>query len=200
ILMDLQMPEMDGFTATRHIRLKESKDGGHIPVVAMTAHAMMEHRIKCFDAGMDDYITKPLEGKIIFQTIERILKKIPSSIKEEFPSHSENIIFDSKAFLERLDGNMQLFRKTLSLSLDDITSEIMNLTSAIEKGESSKIKFHAHSIKGVSSNISACTLKNIAGKIEDLSFSDNKSQIKELEKELFREFEKFKENLRELHV
>jgi signal transduction histidine kinase/DNA-binding response OmpR family regulator len=196
ILMDLQMPEMDGFTATRYIRLKEKEHGGHVPVIAMTAHAMKEHRIKCFDAGMDDYITKPLEGKVIFQTIEKLLKKIPFQIKEEFPSGDENIIFDGKAFLDRLDGNVQLFRKTLALSLDDITSEIRNLTSAIEKGEGNKIKFHAHSIKGVSSNISAGILKKIAGTIEDLSFSDDKEEIKELEKELYMEFEKFKEKLK----
>ncbi|MEQ8221506.1 MAG: ATP-binding protein, partial [Candidatus Eremiobacterota bacterium] len=199
ILMDLQMPEMDGFTATRHIRLKEEKEGGHIPVIAMTAHAMKEHRMECFAAGIDDYITKPLEGRVIFQTIERVLKKIPSPTKEEFPPSVENIIFDSKAFLERLDGNLQLFRKTLSLSLDDITSEIMNLTAAIEKGECKKIKFHAHSIKGVSSNLSAGMLKNIAEKIESLSFSDNKEMLKDLEKELYIEFEKFKEKLKELN-
>ncbi len=197
ILMDLQMPEMDGFTATRLIRLKEEKEGGHIPVIAMTAHAMKEHRIKCLESGMDDYITKPLEGKVIFQAIERVLKKIPFPIKEEFPDHVENIIFDSKAFLNRLDGNIQLFKKTISLSLDDLTSEIMNLTSAIEKGESNKIKFHAHSIKGVSSNLSAGMLKHISAKIEDLSFSGNKGHIKELEKELYIEFEKFKERLKD---
>ncbi|MEQ8171512.1 MAG: response regulator [Candidatus Eremiobacterota bacterium] len=198
ILMDLQMPEMDGFTATRHIRLREEREGGHIPVIAMTAHAMKEHRKKCFDAGMDDYITKPMEGRVIFQAVERVLKKIPLLIKEEFPPPVENIIFDSKAFLDRLDGNLQLFRRTLSLSLDDITSEIMNLTSAIEKGERKKIKFHAHSIKGVSSNLSAGKLRNIAEKIER-SFSDNEGKLKELEKELYIEFEKFKERLKELN-
>jgi two-component system, sensor histidine kinase and response regulator len=71
VLMDVQMPEMDGFEATHHIRALEQKSGGHIPIIAMTAHAMPGDRERCLDAGMDDYVTKPLESRVLFSVIDR---------------------------------------------------------------------------------------------------------------------------------
>jgi two-component system sensor histidine kinase/response regulator len=71
VLMDVQMPEMDGFEATRHIRALEQKSGEHIPIIAMTAHAMPGDRERCLDAGMDDYVTKPLESRVLFNVIDR---------------------------------------------------------------------------------------------------------------------------------
>ena len=71
VLMDVQMPEMDGFEATRHIRAWEEQNGQHIPIIAMTAHAMAGDRERCLEAGMDDYITKPLEPHVLFNVIDR---------------------------------------------------------------------------------------------------------------------------------
>ncbi len=75
ILMDVQMPKMDGFEATMAIRKKEEKTGKHVPIIAMTAHAMPEDKRKCFEAGMDDYLTKPLNPKELFDTIENNKKR-----------------------------------------------------------------------------------------------------------------------------
>lgn len=71
VLMDVQMPEMDGFEATRIIRVWEAQNGQHIPIIAMTAHAMTGDRERCINAGMDDYITKPLEPRVLFTAIDR---------------------------------------------------------------------------------------------------------------------------------
>ncbi len=71
ILMDVQMPEMDGFDATRGIRKAEKQSGTHTPIVAMTAHAMKGDREKCIEAGMDFYITKPVNPSELFETIEK---------------------------------------------------------------------------------------------------------------------------------
>ena len=71
ILMDVQMPDMDGFEATGHIRAWEKQHGQHIPIIAMTAHAMQGDRERCLDAGMDDYVTKPLQPKVLFNVLER---------------------------------------------------------------------------------------------------------------------------------
>jgi signal transduction histidine kinase/DNA-binding response OmpR family regulator len=73
ILMDIQMPQLDGFEATRIIRIREKRYGGHIPIYAMTAHAMKGDRERCLDAGMDGYISKPIKPKELFQTIESII-------------------------------------------------------------------------------------------------------------------------------
>jgi two-component system, sensor histidine kinase and response regulator len=71
VLMDVQMPEMDGFEATRRIRAWEEQNGQHIPIIAMTAHAMAGDRERCLEAGMDDYVTKPLEPRALFNAIDR---------------------------------------------------------------------------------------------------------------------------------
>ncbi|MEE9502409.1 MAG: response regulator, partial [Candidatus Aminicenantaceae bacterium] len=74
ILMDVQMPVMDGFEATETIRKKEESTGGHIPIIAMTAHAMKGDRERCLESGMDDYMTKPLNPAEVFQKINDAMK------------------------------------------------------------------------------------------------------------------------------
>jgi len=75
ILMDVQMPKMDGLETTMAIRKKEAKTGKHVPIIAMTAHVMLEDKKKCFDAGMDIYLSKPLNTKELFDTIENLTNK-----------------------------------------------------------------------------------------------------------------------------
>jgi CheY-like chemotaxis protein len=82
VLMDVQMPKMDGFQATRLIRAKEKETGLHIPIIAMTAHAMKGDREKCLDVGMDDYIAKPLNVKQLSETIARVMSLLPAAGEE----------------------------------------------------------------------------------------------------------------------
>lgn len=83
VLMDVQMPEMDGFEATRRIRQWESGQGRHIPIIAMTAHALKGDRELCIEAGMDDYITKPLEPNVLFNTLDRWTQTAETSVDEQ---------------------------------------------------------------------------------------------------------------------
>jgi two-component system, sensor histidine kinase and response regulator len=73
ILMDVQMPDMDGFEATGHIRAREQSSGAHLPIIAMTAHAMKGDEERCLAAGMDGYTSKPVQVEALFATIDRIL-------------------------------------------------------------------------------------------------------------------------------
>lgn len=73
VLMDVQMPVMDGLTATRTIRQGEERTGTHMPIVAVTAHAMTGDRERCIEAGMDDYVTKPIDATILLAAMERLL-------------------------------------------------------------------------------------------------------------------------------
>jgi len=79
ILMDVQMPEMDGCSATEAIRSREEGSGRHIPIIAMTAHAMTGDSDRCFQAGMDGYITKPIQRQRLFDTIAEIMAKVPTA-------------------------------------------------------------------------------------------------------------------------
>ena len=76
--MDVQMPEMDGLEAATAIRAKESRTGEHIPIIALTAHAMAGDRVRCLGAGMDEYITKPIRAKQLFETINRTVDALAS--------------------------------------------------------------------------------------------------------------------------
>ncbi|MFH1242162.1 MAG: response regulator [Pseudomonadota bacterium] len=78
ILMDVQMPGMDGFETTKAIREKEEREGGHIPIVAMTAHAIKGDRERCLEAGMDDYVPKPIRAEELFRVIE---SRVSSRVK-----------------------------------------------------------------------------------------------------------------------
>jgi len=86
ILMDVQMPIMDGLEATRAIRAKEKLSGGHIPIVAMTAHALKDDQQRCLSAGMDDYVSKPIRTAELFAAIERATGKSPSAVAPAEPS------------------------------------------------------------------------------------------------------------------
>jgi CheY-like chemotaxis protein len=91
VLMDVQMPEMDGFEATAAIRAKESRTGSHVPIIAMTAHALKGDRERCLKAGMDDYVAKPIRAQQLFDTIETVVagSGTPKSPPDQRPSEGE---------------------------------------------------------------------------------------------------------------
>jgi CheY-like chemotaxis protein/HPt (histidine-containing phosphotransfer) domain-containing protein len=88
ILMDVQMPEMDGLEATRQIREMEKATSWHIPIIAMTAHAMQGDRERCLEAGMDDYLSKPLEPKVLFNVLERWVRSGEENVVEAGQDYS----------------------------------------------------------------------------------------------------------------
>ena len=88
VLMDVQMPDMDGFEATHQIRELENETGRHIPIIAMTAHAMQGDRERCLEAGMDDYVSKPLEPKVLFSALDRWIQTDQVTVEEEFQDYS----------------------------------------------------------------------------------------------------------------
>jgi hypothetical protein len=75
LLMDVQMPLLDGLDATRAIRAREAASGGHLPIIAMTANACPEDRQRCLQAGMDDYLSKPIQSSLFLEAIERLIGK-----------------------------------------------------------------------------------------------------------------------------
>jgi len=171
------MPEMDGYEATRRIRLLSNKVSG-IPIVAMTANALKGDREKCLAAGMDDYISKPVEPASLRIAIERILR-LPSGSKAETqvrasrpPIPSGGKIFDRDDFLARMENDKSLMDEMLPLFLKDMDRRVGELEKAVGKDNKTAIGV-AHAIKGAASNAGAGLLHDAAKLLEDALKSES---------------------------
>jgi PAS domain S-box-containing protein len=138
VLMDVQMPEMDGLEATVAIRARERSSGGHVPIVAMTAHAMEGDRERCLSAGMDDYVTKPVEAERLVQAVESAAGGL-----------------DRKTAAARLGGDRVLLRDLLEIFLAECPAMVSNIRKAIEAKDPVALRHAAHALKGSVSNFAA---------------------------------------------
>jgi CheY-like chemotaxis protein len=150
VLMDVQMPEMDGLTATRNIRDKEKPTGVHIPIIAMTAHAMKGDKERCLEAGMDGYISKPVSSQGIADLIAETFKNesrigasatVPTA--QAMPS-----LWDRTKALERVDGDESLLRELVQIFLDESPKQLAILQKAIATANLKELEEAAHSLKG----------------------------------------------------
>jgi two-component system sensor histidine kinase/response regulator len=155
VLMDVSMPEMDGFAATAHIRERERRRGGHIPIVAMTAHAMKGDRERCLDAGMDDYLAKPIRPKELRTMLERII-----------PEAKCDAAFDRVAALERVDGDEEFFRTLIDLFLRDCPGWQHDMHQGLVEGNWKLVGRAAHTLKGAAANLEAGPTVEAGQKLE----------------------------------
>jgi PAS domain S-box-containing protein len=173
VLMDIQMPEMDGFEATAKIRgVKELKE---IPILAMTAHAMAGDRQKSFDMGMNDHVTKPIDPEELFRALVRWIPprhadnvaaapKAPTEKDAELPEALPG--FDLRGALARVNGNRRLYRNLLVKLHDDYAEAHATLVALLEKSDTEGARIMAHTIKGVAGNVGALGLQTAAAEIE----------------------------------
>jgi len=176
VLMDVQMPETDGLQAARLIRNPESGAmDPFIPIVALTANATREDRGKCMDAGMDDYISKPVDPDELFAVILSHVPHAEVSENEDSPVYEKKQvsppdssleIFNSQEFLNRLGGNEKLYLEIIKDMPQYISEVIGRLKIAIHEKNAAEICLCAHSLKGMSSNISAKMLRDISSQVE----------------------------------
>jgi CheY-like chemotaxis protein len=154
ILMDVQMPEMDGFEATRAIRQKEKKTGLHVHIIAMTAHAMKGDRERCLEAGMDDYVSKPIQPNSLSDAIKRWGKEIPDKPEGAGGDESERV-FDREMLLKYLNGDEPFLREILEMFLKDAPGQIQKMKDYFEARDFTKLGFRAHALKGAAGHIYA---------------------------------------------
>jgi len=150
VFMDVQMPEMDGLTATRKIRESEMQTGSHIPIIAMTAHAMKGDKERCLEAGMDAYITKPVSSAGIEEMIAGIFiaeHKTHVLVPIAEPRRSSSAWDPAKA-LEKVDGDEPLLRELIQIFLEEIPQQLANLQQAIETSDFDKVERTAHRLNG----------------------------------------------------
>jgi CheY-like chemotaxis protein len=161
VLMDVQMPEMGGIEATTQIRAREQTTGTHVRIVAMTAHAMSGDRDRCIAAGMDAYVSKPINPKALFAVVEQDQPAAPP-----LENKDSNPRFDPATALDRLGGDRQLFEEVVRLFLEDCPARLAAIKAAIEARDPEAIRSAAHALKGAAGNLSAQRLAEAASTLE----------------------------------
>lgn len=144
VLMDVQMPEMNGFEATAEIRRRESETGRHLPVIAMTAHAMKGDRERCLAAGMDGYVSKPIRAAELFNAIESLVSISEAHTGKLKPAETE---FDCSALLGRAEGDMELVRELVRIFLESSPQLLSEIREAVTRGDGKRLECAAHSLK-----------------------------------------------------
>jgi two-component system sensor histidine kinase/response regulator len=167
VLMDLQMPEMDGLEATRAIRKRERKTGDHIPIVALTARVVKEDAEACLDAGMDAYVAKPLRARDLFAAIEGVLTPARSAASRR----PDEPLMDERRLLERVGGDRQALRELVELFLDDAPRLLTRVLEAIEARDAPALQAAAHALKGAVSNFAAPAATQAAARLQQMGES-----------------------------
>jgi PAS domain S-box-containing protein len=176
VLMDVQMPEMDGFGATKAIRDPASAVLDHrIPIVAMTAHAMQGDREKCLEAGMDDYLSKPIRPLALAEALERWLPKKKEfgrpkveaeQAKPENGQGEDVAVWDRAGMMERLMDDDELARTIVAGFLEDVPRQIEALRDCLRTGDGPATERQCHTIKGASANVGGEALRTYAAGME----------------------------------
>ena len=189
ILMDSQMPEMDGFQATQEIRRREQASGRHIRIIAVTASAMKEDRERCLAAGMDDYISKPIDADQLIASVEyeapsttaetnpaaitaTITAPTAMSVTDE-PTDSQSTGFDLQAALQRVRGKNQLLREMMAILAADLPQALAQIDTALSNQDAQSIERIAHHLSGAASTICADEISATLSEIEQLARMHN---------------------------
>jgi len=167
ILMDCQMPEMDGYSATAAIRRQSDILAPDVPIIAMTADIQEETKRRCLDAGMNDYISKPVTPKDLASVLEKWLFRATSpSVSSRNAVIERETSFDEEEILERLMGDQNMARDVILLFLKQLPGQISELKKTVANFDASAVAGVAHMIRGGASNVAATAVRNAARDIE----------------------------------
>jgi signal transduction histidine kinase/DNA-binding response OmpR family regulator len=181
VLMDVQMPEMDGFDATAAIRRREAGTGRRIPIIAMTAHAMDGDRARCIEAGMDDYVAKPIMARALLQAVSRWGTRAGEQPARS--SRSESIESDPVLRLDQLHessgGDPELEREILAAFLSSAPGLLARMETSITRGDPALLAAAAHALKGSSRAVGAETLGVACEELETLGRQNDLSAARD---------------------
>ena len=199
VLMDIQMPVMNGYEAAGTIRAVEKDTNRRVPIIALTAGTVAGEKERCIAAGMDDYLPKPLNSKLLFMAFDKYLHG-NSSISMEQPTIVEDLElhYDKKSVMEKYDNDEQFVTMFINTAFETMPQYIYDLQEAIFAKDLKQIKFNAHSLKGMSRSICFNIMTDYALKLEKCSESDDDemmAQCKDIFVLLLKEFDYLKNEL-----
>jgi len=148
VLMDVQMPEMGGLEATAVVREREKATGGHVPIVAITAHAMQGDRARCLEAGMDAYVSKPIRALEVLETIEGLVSIYPAAAVRKPGRRRAGVGVDEVALLANVGGDRKLLRELVELFLTDCARWSAGIREAVKARDAEALARTAHALKG----------------------------------------------------
>ncbi len=192
--MDVMMTEKRGYKATEKNRENEKKQGGHMPIVALTASTTSDGRRKCLESGMDDFLSKPVKPDAIMAALEKWVARETHEERElkteEVEDPCDKEIFDREALLEKMMNDAQVVQQIIDLFLEDTPKRIFTLKNALDNKDGATVGVHAHTIKGAAGNICAEALMKSAFEVEKSGKAGDIEMAAEHYQEISRQFEK----------
>jgi two-component system, sensor histidine kinase and response regulator len=195
VLMDVQMPQMDGFEATRFIRDKEAGTGRHTPIVAMTAHAMKGDRERCLVAGMDEYLSKPIQREELLRILTWVADSsahqiVPQGTPEQSEPPESSPAIDLAAAMDRLGGDEELFAELVGLFRGEGPRMIQEISEALAARDSAALQRTAHGLKGAAGYLGGTQTVEAAHRLELIGASGELSAAPEAFQRLQEEIER----------
>ena len=201
VLMDVQMPEMDGLTATTRIREQEKQTDRHVPIIAMTAHAMRGDRERCIEAGMDDYVSKPISASTLLEAIYRVVP-IPAreagSASAAEPLESADDADELAALLEAFNNDGTFFTDVADMFITDYPPMVETLKKAIADEDGALLSRTAHSLKGMARNFQVDGAADAAQQLELLAEQGQFEAAKDLSRRMADELAGFERRLKRM--
>jgi CheY-like chemotaxis protein len=173
VLMDVQMPVMGGFEATRLIRELEAGSGRRTPIIAVTAHAMKGDREACFEAGMDGFVPKPIQSAKLLEVLERLgTGSMPGPNAQVATADADQPdALDEVALMKLVAGNRELAGELAELFLEDLEPRVSEITDAVTERDADRLRAGAHVLRGSAGTMKAEIVSAAAGVLEAMGRS-----------------------------
>ncbi len=203
ILMDVQMPEMDGLTATMRVRELEKQTRRHIPIIAMTAHAMRGDRERCLEVGMDDYLPKPISPALLVETIQRVLPRhdkphAPEPAAEPPSSPDPGEDPSLRVLLEDFNDDFSFFKEIAEMFISDYPPMLETIKTSIDDEDDTLLERTAHSLKGMARNFRIESAADIALQLEQSATRRGSENARALYRQLSSELTAFEKRLKKM--